>query len=77
MECCFNNIHSYLPFFQNQTLGLKKIADFFGFSLSEEEIQTVVEKSGFKAMKEKSSKTHGTFGKIIFCKGKFRKTPYN
>ncbi|CAM4537719.1 unnamed protein product, partial [Caretta caretta] len=53
----------------NQTLGLKKIADFFGFSLSEEEIQTVVEKSGFKAMKEKSSKTHGTFGKIIFCKG--------
>ncbi|XP_007071133.2 sulfotransferase 6B1 [Chelonia mydas] len=54
---------------ENQTLGLKKIADFFGFSLSEEEIQTVVEKSGFKAMKEKSSKTHGTFGKIIFCKG--------
>ncbi|XP_065445024.1 sulfotransferase 6B1-like [Chrysemys picta bellii] len=54
---------------ENQTLGLKKIADFFGFSLSEEEIQTVAEKSSFKAMKEKSSKTHGAFGKIFFRKG--------
>ncbi|XP_053878756.1 sulfotransferase 6B1-like isoform X2 [Malaclemys terrapin pileata] len=53
----------------NQTLGLKKIADFFGFSLSEEEIQTVAEKSSFKAMKEKSSKTHGALGKIFFRKG--------
>ncbi|XP_053878758.1 sulfotransferase 6B1-like isoform X4 [Malaclemys terrapin pileata] len=54
---------------ENQTLGLKKIADFFGFSLSEEEIQTVAEKSSFKAMKEKSSKTHGALGKIFFRKG--------
>lgn len=54
---------------ENQTLGLKKIADFFGFSLSEEEIQTVAEKSSFEAMKEKSFKTHGTFGKILFRKG--------
>ncbi|XP_065257437.1 sulfotransferase 6B1-like [Emys orbicularis] len=54
---------------ENQTLGLKKTADFFGFSLSEEEIQTVAEKSSFKAMKEKSSKTPGAFGEIFFCKG--------
>ncbi|KAM7172125.1 sulfotransferase 6B1-like isoform 1-T1 [Macrochelys suwanniensis] len=54
---------------ENQTLGLKTIADFFGFSLSEDEIQTVVERSSFKAMREKSSKTHGKFGKIFFRKG--------
>ncbi|XP_065257615.1 sulfotransferase 6B1-like [Emys orbicularis] len=54
---------------ENLMLGLKQIADFFGFSLSEEDIQTVAEKSSFKAMKEKSSKTHGTFGKILFRKG--------
>ncbi|XP_044866247.1 sulfotransferase 6B1-like [Mauremys mutica] len=54
---------------ENQTLGLKKIADFFGFSLSEEEIQTVAENSSFEAMKEKSFKTHGTFGKILFRTG--------
>ncbi|XP_026505479.1 sulfotransferase 6B1-like [Terrapene carolina triunguis] len=54
---------------ENLMLGLKNIADFFGFSLNEEEIQTVAEKSSFKAMKEKSSKTHGTFGKILFRKG--------
>ncbi|KAM9155257.1 sulfotransferase 6B1-like [Pangshura tecta] len=54
---------------ENQTLGLKKIADFFGFSLSEEEIQIVAEKNSFKAMKEKSFETHGTFGKIFFRKG--------
>ncbi|XP_032636894.1 sulfotransferase 6B1-like [Chelonoidis abingdonii] len=54
---------------ENQTLGLKKIADFFGFFVSGEEIQMVAEKSSFEAMKEKSFKTHGTFGKILFRKG--------
>ncbi|XP_067391999.1 sulfotransferase 6B1-like [Emydura macquarii macquarii] len=53
---------------ENQPLRAKKIADFFGFTLSEEEIQTVVEKSSFKAVKDKSSQTHGTFGKILFHK---------
>uniref|UniRef100_A0A8C0GU06 Sulfotransferase n=1 Tax=Chelonoidis abingdonii TaxID=106734 RepID=A0A8C0GU06_CHEAB len=54
---------------ENQIIGLKKIADVFEFSLSEEEIQTVAEKSSFEAIKEKSFKTRGTFGKILFHKG--------
>uniref|UniRef100_A0A7M4FI92 Sulfotransferase n=1 Tax=Crocodylus porosus TaxID=8502 RepID=A0A7M4FI92_CROPO len=54
---------------ENQTLGMKKIAEFLGFSLSDNEIRTISKKSTFKAMKEKSSETHGTFGKILFRKG--------
>uniref|UniRef100_A0A8C8S2S7 Sulfotransferase n=1 Tax=Pelusios castaneus TaxID=367368 RepID=A0A8C8S2S7_9SAUR len=54
---------------ENQTLGVKKIADFFGFNLSEEEIQTVVDKSSFNAMKDKSAQSHGRFGEILFRKG--------
>ncbi|XP_019382920.1 PREDICTED: sulfotransferase 6B1-like isoform X2 [Gavialis gangeticus] len=54
---------------ENQTLGMKKIAEFLGFSLSDDEIRTIAEKSTFKAMKEKSSETHGMFGKILFRKG--------
>ncbi|XP_066479081.1 sulfotransferase 6B1-like [Tiliqua scincoides] len=60
---------SYEELKEDLNLGLKKIAKFFDFFLTEEEIQNVAEKSSFKAMKEKSSETHGSAGDIFFRRG--------
>ncbi|XP_044277019.1 sulfotransferase 6B1-like [Varanus komodoensis] len=60
---------SYEELKEDLNLGLKKIAKFFGFSLSEEEFQSVAEKSTFQAMKEKAHESHGTFGDALFRKG--------
>ncbi|CAI5770463.1 sulfotransferase 6B1-like [Podarcis lilfordi] len=54
---------------EDPNLGLQKIAKFFGFSVNEEEIESVVENCRFKAMKQKSAETHGTFGDVLFRKG--------
>ncbi|NWR40769.1 ST6B1 Sulfotransferase, partial [Tachuris rubrigastra] len=54
---------------QNRVLGVKKIAAFLGISLTEEELQHVVERSSFQSMKKNSDKTHGAFGNILFRKG--------
>ncbi|NXG73707.1 ST6B1 Sulfotransferase, partial [Baryphthengus martii] len=54
---------------QNPVLGVKNIADFLGISLTEKELQTVVERSSFQSMKKNSQKTHGAFGDILFRKG--------
>lgn len=61
------------PSFQNLILGVKKITEFFEFSLTEEELQAVMDRSSFQAMKENSHRTHGTFGNILFRKGKLPK----
>ncbi|XP_041418666.1 sulfotransferase 6B1 isoform X1 [Xenopus laevis] len=49
--------------------AIKKMSLFSGFSLSEEQIQSIADKGTFKSMKEKSEKTHGAFGKVLFRKG--------
>ncbi|XP_077781938.1 sulfotransferase 6B1-like isoform X2 [Podarcis muralis] len=54
---------------EDPNLGLQKIAKFFSFSVNEEEIKSVVENCSFKAMKQKSTETHGTFGDVLFRKG--------
>ncbi|KFU98063.1 Sulfotransferase 6B1, partial [Pterocles gutturalis] len=54
---------------QNPVLGVKNIAAFFGISLTEEELQGVVERSSFESMKKNSQKTHGAFGSVLFRKG--------
>ncbi|NXE78002.1 ST6B1 Sulfotransferase, partial [Cochlearius cochlearius] len=54
---------------QNPVLGVKNIAAFFGISLAEKELQSVVERSSFQSMKKNSQKTHGAFGNILFRKG--------
>ncbi|XP_042305486.1 sulfotransferase 6B1-like [Sceloporus undulatus] len=54
---------------ENPNLEVKRIAKFLGFSLTEEEIQSVVEKSRFKTMKESGQETLGAFGDILFRKG--------
>uniref|UniRef100_A0A669PGU4 Sulfotransferase n=1 Tax=Phasianus colchicus TaxID=9054 RepID=A0A669PGU4_PHACC len=60
---------SYEELKENPVLGMKKIAAFFGFSLSEEEFSRIAKKTSFQAMKEKSKETHGKFGDILFRKG--------
>ncbi|XP_009944693.1 PREDICTED: sulfotransferase 6B1-like [Leptosomus discolor] len=60
---------SYEELKEDQVLGMKRIAAFFGFSLCEEDFHRIAEKTGFQAMKEKSNETHGRFGQILFRKG--------
>ncbi|KFV43370.1 Sulfotransferase 6B1, partial [Gavia stellata] len=40
-------------FGQDQVLGMKRIAAFFGFSLCEEDFPRIAKKTAFQAMKEK------------------------
>ncbi|XP_048343071.1 sulfotransferase 6B1-like [Sphaerodactylus townsendi] len=54
---------------ENSAAGAKKIAEFLGLNLDDEEICGVAERSQFKAMKENSKTTHGEFGNVLFRKG--------
>ncbi|XP_042320817.1 sulfotransferase 6B1-like isoform X1 [Sceloporus undulatus] len=54
---------------ENRALGVKKISEFFEFPLTDEELQEVVDRSSFQAMKENSTKTHGAMGSVLFRKG--------
>ncbi|KAJ7342206.1 hypothetical protein JRQ81_009662 [Phrynocephalus forsythii] len=54
---------------ENRALGVRQISEFFELHLSDEEIQGVVDRSSFQAMKENSAKTHGAFGNVLFRKG--------
>ncbi|XP_073528786.1 sulfotransferase 6B1-like [Phyllobates terribilis] len=49
--------------------SVKKITEFLGIPITEEQVKQVAEKGTFKAMKDNSGKTHGSFGQIIFRKG--------
>nr|XP_009685966.1 PREDICTED: sulfotransferase 6B1-like [Struthio camelus australis] len=60
---------SYEELKENQVEGMKKIASFFGFSLTEEDFPRIAKKTSFQAMKEKSKETHGKLGNILFRKG--------
>ncbi|KAM7118477.1 LOW QUALITY PROTEIN: sulfotransferase 6B1-like [Ciconia maguari] len=64
---------SYEELKEDQILGMKRIAAFFGFSLCEEDFPRIANKTIFllhnEAMKEKSKETHGKFGDILFQKG--------
>ncbi|XP_044147160.1 sulfotransferase 6B1-like [Bufo gargarizans] len=48
---------------------IKKISEFYGISITEEQQKQIAEQGTFKSMKENSGKTHGDYGKIIFRKG--------
>ncbi|XP_056419340.1 sulfotransferase 6B1-like [Hyla sarda] len=48
---------------------LKKICDFYGFSLTDEQLQKVQENTTFQSMKDKSSESHGNLGNVFFRKG--------
>ncbi|KAE8601673.1 hypothetical protein XENTR_v10013758 [Xenopus tropicalis] len=48
---------------------LKRISEFFGLSLSEEQLKEIENKTTFKSMKENSEGTHGKLGNTFFRKG--------
>ncbi|XP_075059707.1 sulfotransferase 6B1-like isoform X4 [Mixophyes fleayi] len=48
---------------------IRKISDFYGLFLTDEQIQDVQNKTTFKSMKDKSSETHGDLANAIFRKG--------
>uniref|UniRef100_Q6IMI4-2 Isoform 2 of Sulfotransferase 6B1 n=1 Tax=Homo sapiens TaxID=9606 RepID=Q6IMI4-2 len=55
--------------YQNLAAGIKQIAEFLGFFLTGEQIQTISVQSTFQAMRAKSQDTHGAVGPFLFRKG--------
>ncbi|KAM4694232.1 sulfotransferase 6B1-like [Discoglossus pictus] len=49
--------------------AVKKISEFIGVSLTQEQVQQIADKGTFKSMKENSKETHGQFGQMMFRKG--------
>uniref|UniRef100_A0A8C5QS60 Sulfotransferase n=2 Tax=Leptobrachium leishanense TaxID=445787 RepID=A0A8C5QS60_9ANUR len=49
--------------------AIKKIADFFCYPLTEEQVKNLADRGSFKSMKEKSIDTHGKMGHVFFRKG--------
>ncbi|KAM6956251.1 sulfotransferase 6B1-like [Aplochiton taeniatus] len=62
-------IVTYEQLKQDLSDGIRKMAEFFSFSLSKEQVQTISEHSTFKAMKDNSKDSHGGLGSVIFRKG--------
>ncbi|XP_012679112.2 sulfotransferase 6B1-like isoform X2 [Clupea harengus] len=60
-------IITYEDLKQDLSGGIKEISQFFGFPLTEEQVQTIYSETTFSAMKEGSS--HGKMGSIFFRKG--------
>ncbi|OXB80296.1 UNVERIFIED_CONTAM: hypothetical protein H355_013694 [Colinus virginianus] len=54
---------------ENLTSGVKQIAEFFGFSLTAEQIQSVADRATFQVVKDKAQETHGAVGTVLFRKG--------
>ncbi|KAF4071517.1 hypothetical protein AMELA_G00274200 [Ameiurus melas] len=49
--------------------SVQKVAEFFGFKLTDAQIQTIAEESTFDAMKKGSKDSHGQMGNVFFRKG--------
>ncbi|XP_060687297.1 sulfotransferase 6B1-like [Hemiscyllium ocellatum] len=62
-------IVTYEELKENLAKGVQSIAEFFGLSLSEEQIQKIAGRGTFQAMSDNAEKTHSSFGKVIFRKG--------
>lgn len=54
---------------QDLSEGVRGISSFFGFALTEAQVQQITERSSFRAMKENSANSHGSIGNTIFRKG--------
>ncbi|XP_074065818.1 sulfotransferase 6B1 [Macrotis lagotis] len=54
---------------ENLTAGVKQMAEFFGFSLTGQQIQAISDQTNFQAMRAKSQETHGPIGPFLFRKG--------
>ncbi|KAL2086652.1 hypothetical protein ACEWY4_017711 [Coilia grayii] len=49
--------------------GIRQVSQFFGFSLTEEEVQTISAQSTFGVMKDNALQTLGQFRDVLFRKG--------
>ncbi|XP_061480668.1 sulfotransferase 6B1-like isoform X2 [Rhineura floridana] len=49
--------------------GVKQIAEFFGFTATAEQIQSVADRTAFQAVQDRSQETHGVVGPLLFRKG--------
>ncbi|XP_070298640.1 sulfotransferase 6B1 [Salvelinus sp. IW2-2015] len=63
------SLNSTLFILQNLGQGVQQISKFFGFPLTEEQVQTIAGQSTFNAMKDSSKNTHGKHGNVFFRKG--------
>ncbi|XP_030628174.1 sulfotransferase 6B1-like [Chanos chanos] len=54
---------------QDLSGGVRQVSEFFGFSLTDSQVQTIAEESTFQAMKESSQDSHGQMGNVFFRKG--------
>ncbi|KAF1509878.1 Sulfotransferase 6B1, partial [Eudyptula albosignata] len=54
---------------ENLTASVEQIAEFFGFSPTAEQIQSIADRATFQAVKDKAQETHGAVGSILFRKG--------
>ena len=68
-----------LVFLRSQDLsgGIKEISQFFGFPLTEEQVQTIYSETTFSAMKEDAVNTLGKFTNVLFRKGALAKDNVN
>uniref|UniRef100_A0A3P9H9M8 Sulfotransferase n=1 Tax=Oryzias latipes TaxID=8090 RepID=A0A3P9H9M8_ORYLA len=64
-------IVTYEDLKQDLKAGVHQISNFFGFTLTEVQVQQIAEKSTFNAMKENSGQSHGNIGNVFFRKGDY------
>ncbi|XP_046899895.1 sulfotransferase 6B1-like [Hypomesus transpacificus] len=62
-------ILTYEQLKENLVEGIQMVSKFFGFPLTDEQVQTIASESTFTAMKESSKNTHGGHGSVFFRKG--------
>lgn len=62
-------IVTYEELKQNLSEGVRQISSFFGFSLTDAQVEQITQGSTFNAMKQKSANSHGNMGNVIFRKG--------
>ncbi|XP_044273732.1 sulfotransferase 6B1 isoform X2 [Varanus komodoensis] len=62
-------ILTYEELKEDLVAGVKKIAEFFGFSATAEQIQSIASRATFQAVRDKSQETHGAAGPLLFRKG--------
>ncbi|XP_076879611.1 sulfotransferase 6B1 isoform X2 [Brachyhypopomus gauderio] len=54
---------------ENLPEGIRKVADFFSFPLTDEQVKAIAEETTFSAMVETSKKSYGTYSQVFFRKG--------
>ncbi|KAM9726517.1 sulfotransferase 6B1 [Menidia menidia] len=62
-------IVTYEELKQDLGAAIREISGFFGFSLSEAQVQQISDQSSFSAMKQSAANSHGNMGNVIFRKG--------